>query len=72
MVSVPPDSTKFSWLTRLWMVFAPLRWVMVRTVAPPTSIVTSSAASGKAGFELQFVTTSQKPSASGTQETGAA
>lgn len=71
-VRVPPVSARFSWLVRLLMVTAPLRNVVVRTVAPPTLMVTSSAAPGRAGLELQLVTTSQKPSASGTQVTGAA
>ena len=71
-VNDPPVKLKLSWLSRLTMVSVPLRCVIVRTVAPPTSIVTASAAPGSAGFELQLVTTSQKPSAFGTQFTGAA
>jgi hypothetical protein len=52
------------------MVMVPDRKVMVRTVAPPTLIVTSSAAPGGTGFQLPAM--SQKPSAFVPQLTGAA
>ena len=68
MVSVEAFVTStVSALLIVRIVVVPVRCVIRRTTAPPTLIVTSSPAPGSVGLLLQFVATSQNPSASGAQ-----
>ena len=73
MESEPPliASVSLPGMLRLLIEWVPVLWVIVRTVAPPTSIVTSSAEPGRRGLLLQFAATSQKPSASTFHKTEA-
>ena len=65
MVRLPPERTRSSSQARLRTDGVPVPMVIVRTVAPPTLIVTSS--SGPGGLGAQLPPSSQFPSASGLQ-----